>query len=299
MKAIMYHYVRCFNERYPGFKYLEVDKFVEQLDFFEKQWGFLKREEFLESIETGIPKPGIVLTFDDGLKEHYETVLPILHERGLYGFFFIPTGHYRDNRKEMLDVHRIHFLISRYDSNVLFEEVFNLIQPSMLEVALAQDYEKDLYANQANNQGDLKFKKLMNYYLKYEYKKPILDFLVKKYLTECEIYDKLYITREELKEIEKEGNIVGAHTDSHKVLSRLTAPEQRTEIENSFSFLDNFLKMDVKSFCYPYGTQGTFNADTVKILTELDVHHAFMFSNAESDKKIDKYQLKRIDCNRF
>ena len=102
-----------------------------------------------------------------------------------------------------------------------------------------------------------------------------------------------------MKEIEKEGNIVGAHTDSHKVLSRLTAPEQRTEIENSFSFLDNFLKMDVKSFCYPYGTQGTFNADTVKILTELDVHHAFMFSNAESDKKIDKYQLKRIDCNRF
>jgi len=299
MKTIMYHYIRHFDKQYPEFRYLDVDKFIEQLNFFEKEWGFLKKEEFLKSVETGISKPGVILTFDDGFKEHYDIVLPILKARGLYGLFYVPTGHYQNAHKELLDVHRIHFLISKCDSSNLYKEVSDNIDSSMLETGRAVQFEGELYNNQTNDEKVLKFKKLMNYYLKYEHKKPILDFLAKKYLIEHEIYDKLYLTTNELSEIEKEGNIVGAHTVSHKVLSRLPVAEQREEIGNSFSFLSKFLKLDVKSFCYPYGTDKTFNSDTVMVLSDLNVHHAFMFSNSESGREIDRYRLERIDCNRF
>jgi len=169
----------------------------------------------------------------------------------------------------------------------------------MLQEESVKDFSKNLYDNQKNENSTREFKKLMNYYLKYEYREQILDFLCRKYLPEDEIYDTLYLSINELKEMENEGNIVGAHTDNHKVLSRLSPVEQRVEIENSFLFLEKFLKMDMRSFCYPYGTEQTFNSDTLEILTNLNVHHAFMFNNSESIDKVDKYRLSRIDCNRF
>ena len=299
MKAIMYHYIRRFDKEYPGFRFLDVDNFVQQLDYFQDRWGFLAKEEFLESIDTGVSRPGVVLTFDDGFKEHYNTVLPLLRERGLWGLFYIPTAHYTNEKKELLDVHRIHYLVSKYDSATLLNEINHNIDSSMIEPERLRDRESELYLNQANEESVLQFKKLMNYYLKYEHKKPILDFLANKYLTEAEIYDKLYLTIEELQEIENHGNIVGAHTHNHKVLSRLNTVDQKEEIDNSFLFLNSFLNMDVKSFCYPYGTAATFNTDTIKILSDLKVHHAFMFTNTECGQTLHRYQIERIDCNRF
>jgi len=299
MKAIMYHYIRYFDKEFPGFRFLDVDKFVEQLDYFQDRWGFLTREEFIESIDEGVAKPGVVLTFDDGFKEHYNVVLPLLRERGLWGLFYIPTAHYINDKKELLDVHRIHHLVSKCDTSTLLSEVTENIQSSMIESERLHGFDTELYNNQTNDHAALQFKKLMNYYLKYEHKKPILDFLVNKYLTESEIYDKLYLTIEELQEIENQGNIVGGHTQNHRVLSRLDSSTQKQEIENSFLFLDEFLNMDVKSFCYPYGTACTIHSDTLKILSDLDVHHAFMFTNTECGKIIDRYRIERIDCNRF
>lgn len=37
-------------------------------------------------------RPGYLLTFDDGTRDHFDTVLPILRARGERGIFFIPTA---------------------------------------------------------------------------------------------------------------------------------------------------------------------------------------------------------------
>ena len=57
-------------------------------------------------------RPNMLLTFDDGLSDHYQYVLPELRRRGLWGIFYIPAGPYQSGR--MLDVHCIHLLIGRY-----------------------------------------------------------------------------------------------------------------------------------------------------------------------------------------
>lgn len=38
------------------------------------------------------PRPGIVLTFDDGLRSNFEVAAPLLERHGLRGWFFVPTG---------------------------------------------------------------------------------------------------------------------------------------------------------------------------------------------------------------
>lgn len=105
MKAIMYHYVRQNDPELPYFQHLHLEDFEKQLDFFSEQFGFLSKADFLQSLETGTPKDGVVLTFDDGFKDHYQYVLPCLRERGLWGIFYIPTGFYHSGK--LLDVHRL------------------------------------------------------------------------------------------------------------------------------------------------------------------------------------------------
>ena len=107
MLVIMYHYVRDNNSEYPNFKNLTVDRFKKQIDFFYNTYGFVSKEDFIDSINTKTPiDKGVVLTFDDGFKDHYHNVLPILEEKKAWGFFYVPTAHYRD--KKVLNVHRVH-----------------------------------------------------------------------------------------------------------------------------------------------------------------------------------------------
>ena len=94
-------------------------------------------------------------------------------------------------------------------------------------------------------------------------------------------------------------NIVGSHSVSHRVLSRLSYQEQYNEIENSFDFLNNIVNQNYKSFCYPYGYKSSYNSDTLKVLSKLNVDDACVFDNKIQDDEIKRYELSRTDCNQF
>ena len=108
MKAIMYHYVREFDPAYPNFRYLDVKNFRLQLDFFEKEFGFVTKEEWnLFSLTGTMPsKSGkVILTFDDAMRCHFDFVFQEICSRGLWGIFYVPTLPYTQSK--VLDVHRI------------------------------------------------------------------------------------------------------------------------------------------------------------------------------------------------
>ena len=107
------------------------------------------------------------------------------------------------------------------------------------------------------------------------------------------------MTKDELIELEKQGSVIGSHTVTHPVLSTLNYEQQKKEIKDSFVFLDSFLEMKLKSFCYPYGSPATYNTDTFKALKENGVHHAFVVNNEPLNIVENKYLLTRVDCNRF
>jgi len=47
IRSIMYHYVQEYSNNLRRLKFLNVDDFEKQLDFFESEYGFLDRDEFL------------------------------------------------------------------------------------------------------------------------------------------------------------------------------------------------------------------------------------------------------------
>ena len=67
----MYHYVRPVPTQLDYFRYLHVDDFRRQLDWFAARYSFIERDAFLRSLREGRACEGIVLTFDDGLSDHF------------------------------------------------------------------------------------------------------------------------------------------------------------------------------------------------------------------------------------
>jgi peptidoglycan/xylan/chitin deacetylase (PgdA/CDA1 family) len=293
----MYHYVRPDSEKYPNLNSLDVEIFKRQLDYFEKEYGFLSKDEYQNSVREGRNPKGVVLTFDDGFKDHFEYVLPELRKRGLWGVFYIPTGVYQNN--ELLGVHRVHYLKGKYGSRAILKEAVKYLDDSMLDYNTIDEFDKEIYATENYKEDEKKLRRLLNYYVSYKYRDIILNKLMEKFFDEAKLFSEVYLSIREIQELVSAGNIVGAHTVSHKVLSRLSYQEQFNEIKNSFDFIEGIVQQDYKSFCYPYGYVSSYNSDTLKILSELNIDDACVFDNEIQGNEIKKHELSRVDCNQF
>lgn len=68
--------------------------FEEQLRFFAKRFVSVGPAELAELHEGRWPheRPGLLLTFDDGLRSHADVVAPLLEKYGFTGWFNVPVG---------------------------------------------------------------------------------------------------------------------------------------------------------------------------------------------------------------
>jgi peptidoglycan/xylan/chitin deacetylase (PgdA/CDA1 family) len=68
--------------------------FETQLSFFKKYFADVSLQDLDFFIRTGIwskNKPGIILSFDDGLRSSYSVIAPLLEKYGYTGWFLIPS----------------------------------------------------------------------------------------------------------------------------------------------------------------------------------------------------------------
>ncbi|WP_396195563.1 polysaccharide deacetylase family protein [Flavobacterium sp.] len=302
MKAVMYHYVRPFDSSYPNFKNLHIEDFQKQLDYFEAEYGFVKREDFLSSFEKKELPKGVVLTFDDGLSCHYDFVFPELKKRNLWGIFYIPTFPYTNQK--ILDVHRTHLLLGKYNANDLYSYLTSIVNDSMIDKSKVDEFKKFTYNTQINDEYTLIFKRMTNYFIDYKYRERVMDELMKYFFpNENELINSFYVSENQIKEMHEGGMIIGSHTVNHPVMSRLNELDQRQEIENSFEFLEDIIQNnEFKTFCYPYGGFHSFNDLTEKILSENNCQCSFNVEHRDinSNDLINRKQaLPRYDCNYF
>src|SRR5450755_1876778 len=110
---VMYHYVRDLpRTRFPRIKGLLTEKFEGQLDYISGHYFVCSLADVIAASrgERELPPNACVLTFDDGLADHYQTVFPRLLDRGFTGAFFPSARPVEDHR--VLDVHKIQFILA-------------------------------------------------------------------------------------------------------------------------------------------------------------------------------------------
>lgn len=301
MKAIMYHYVRQENPSLPFFKFLHVNDFIKQLDLFHETSGVLNPQVLKDCISTCDVPEGYLLTFDDGLKDHYNYVFPELKKRGLSAIFFIPTGFYEN--KKLLGVHRVHLLLGKYGGKEIYKFLKDLLSLEMINPLHQSEFDKITYKAHDSDEYTITVKKMMNYFIDYKYRETVLDKLMIAFFdSEEDLGNEFYLSPWEIKEMHDGGMMIGSHTNTHPVMSRVSIQEQEDEIKQSFNWIESVIgKSECKTFCYPYGTANTFTTETGMMLAKEGVDLSFIVDSKDINANTIKANqfLPRYDCNEF
>ena len=292
----MYHYVGFPDPKYPYFRYLNFSNFKKQLDWFASNGGFVSKEDFFRVVSGEISAndtSGFLLTFDDGLYEHYNTVLPELKKRGLWGFFYIPALPYTE--KKILDVHKTHLLLGMHGGKKMSDALEKLIIPDMLIPQDEKYFTDNTYTLQSNFSDEVNFKRILNYHLLYKYRENVLDDLFEQYVDAKINIDNIYMSEKMVKGLHDSGMIVGSHSITHRLMSRLSDEEQESEILASFDVIDKIVDgLKIKTFCYPYGGSYSYNKKTLSILNKNDILFSFSVNSKDIDKLCIHNQIQEL-----
>ncbi len=299
----MYHYVRPVPDGLPYFRYLHLENFRRQLDWLSARYPFPSRDQFFEALAEGRACPGIVLTFDDAMSDHYYYVFRELERRGLWGIFYVPTGMYETGK--LLDVHRIHLILGRIGGERAMALLREVVTDDMLSHRRVRDFHEKTYARQDNSAATDRFKRILNYFISYEHREAVLDRLMEACLdgrSEMEEVARFYVRPDQLREMHAAGMEIGSHGVNHLVMSKLDIAEQTAEIDRSFGFLENVLGSEVRTFCYPYGGFHTFTEEVERLLTARGCRFSFNVEQrdiGDRDLRERPQALPRYDCNQF
>ena len=302
-KIIMYHYVRSLkNSKYPRIKGLETSGFKNQLNYFKNNFEFGDFSDVFNSLYKNKETHNkIILTFDDGLKDHYTTVYPILKKMNIKGYFFCPSKPVEENI--VLDVHKIHFILASTNVEKIIKEIFNLIHENKTDFKLksAQEYfDKLAIPSRFDTKEIIFIKRILQRELPLSLRTKITNSLFKKFVTnnEQEFSENLYMSINEMKEMSESGMVFGSHSHSHYWLSKINRINLIEEIEHSKKFCNKINKNnDELIMCYPYGD---FNDEIIEEISKRGFKVGL--TTNIGDAKISKesiFKLNRYDTNDF
>jgi peptidoglycan/xylan/chitin deacetylase (PgdA/CDA1 family) len=296
--SVMYHYVRPVEDSH--LRYLTVDDFKKQLDWFEASVGSFLTEDEWDEAKAGKPQSGVLLTFDDGLKDHFDHVLPVLVERGIFGIFFVNTSPLFSN--SVLPVHLAHKLLSLGISHEILD-FFKLKLPPAIWGEINQGVAGSRYKKQVELDSNIALKKVINYLFSEFDLSEILDSAAREFLkcSIAELSSTWYLSEQEVREIDASGMRIGSHTSTHRLLSKLDRAEIFNELHESKVTLERLLGKTVDEFCYPYGGSNSYNQVVKDTLSSLhySVAHDVSARRISADDFKNKYELPRFDCNEF
>ena len=278
----MYHYVRDgapVHARTTG-------ELSGQLDHVARNYEVLS----VRGVATGEwPENGCLLTFDDGLVEHLETVAPALEARGLTGCFCPPAQPVLERR--VLDVQKTQWLLATATDHAALGE-------ELLELAQVDDAEAFRERNSPPHRYDppetVFVKRALQDGLPENTRRVVLDRLFREHVTDDEraFADRLYLTRSDVRDLVRRGHDVIGHGYEHRRLSLLEEPAQRTEIDRSRAFVDDV--GGTWALCYAYGSR---NATTLRLLEAAGCRLALTTEPRRATRKDPLLELPRIDTN--
>lgn len=286
----MYHYVRDVGATpYPGIKARSPAEFRGQLDHIEREYQVVGCDEARSG---AWPNNAALLTFDDGLVDHLDCVLPELVHRGLRGCFCPPAQAVVE--RKVLDVHKVHFTLAvSPDHAALADRVLELA-----EVPGAELRARYAHANRFDPPQTVLVKRLLQDRLPERERRRVLDTLFAELVSDDEaaFADELYLTENGVAELARAGMDVAGHGYLHKRLQLLSEPEQAEEIRRTKDFLTAVLGQEPAGWamCYPYGSR---NETTLRLLGEAGCALAFTVEPRVARYGDDPLQLPRLDTN--
>jgi peptidoglycan/xylan/chitin deacetylase (PgdA/CDA1 family) len=304
MKVVMYHYVRRDTRGLPSLPYLDAGDFVRQLDFFERAFGIVKRDEFVNWVGGGSAPAGVLLTFDDGLRDHLEVVLPVLQARRHFGLFYVSSSPILTGK--ILDVHKVQLALGRLGGKAAYAWL-RRNAPHLLSrengVPAAEGY------NVQSEPEVVSIKRLFNWQLPEEERSGPLDalfaFAFDGAPPDCYAF---YMREAEIRTLSDAGMGIGAHGHKHLLSSRIAPELEKAEVDLSGNFIESVGGSRAWGYCHPFGSPGAFTEYGKSLLADAGFPFALAVVRPATDvpaeirtplARSERYSLPRNDCNAF
>jgi peptidoglycan/xylan/chitin deacetylase (PgdA/CDA1 family) len=297
--VVMYHYVRDLpRSRFPRLHALHVETFEHQLDDLHSHCEMATLETATAFL-TGQYAPErqlCLLTFDDGLKEHFQLITPLLATRGIQGLFFVITAALEERVVTL--VHKNHFLTAAIDPPVYRRE----FEERVRELAPEIDQQIDDSLAAAHYRWDspaaARFKYLLNYRVPVDVRQQVLDEMFRRQFGDEQPFaDELYVSWDEVRQMQSAGMVIGGHSHRHVALATLAETEQAADLNRCTTLLrQNLLPQESWPFSYPYGRPGSsFDARSERLVREAGYACAFSTQVGTNVPGAELMRLNRVD----
>ncbi|MGA2713513.1 MAG: polysaccharide deacetylase family protein [Bryobacteraceae bacterium] len=301
LHIVMYHYVRDLPRTdYPRIKGMLLDDFRRQVDDLSEQFEMPSVEACISYLRGGYkPRRDLcLLTFDDGLKEHYREVTPILHERGIEGIFHVITA--CSEEKVVVPVHMNHFLMADLDFETYRRELMNHLADTCAEAASSVSPELARKTYPWDTPEVAAFKYFFNFVVDPAIRDSAVKTLFERYIGPArEFAEQLYINWDEAREMQAAGMTVGGHTHLHRPLASLSSADLTADLETCTAILRKQLRpSQVWAFCYPYGKSDSYTAETIATIKRLGYDCGFTTESGSNLPGQDLFKISRVDCKK-
>lgn len=243
-----------------------------------KHYEFISIGDAVEQIKSGqVKKESVVLTFDDGFRDNFVNLLPVLKKYNVPATFYINASVIGSNK------------------NLWFQAVINYFYAIKEDKIFIDENqtEYDLSSSKKRYQAAFDFMQyIQNNKHPTEFYSVIEKLAGDKCLPSAEDF---HMTWDDLKQLADEPLItLGAHSYRHFPLGYCDEELSEYEIKTSIEKLEQELEMDIKHFSFPRGHREDFNDFHIKVLRENGIDSATTTLRGVNRNGQDLYEIKRI-----
>jgi peptidoglycan/xylan/chitin deacetylase (PgdA/CDA1 family) len=274
--VLLYHRVRD-SDRDPHALVVRPDRFAEHMEYLRRNLDVVP----LTEIRTPARHRRVAITFDDGYADNAEVAGAILASCDLPATLFVATGG--------LDA-GTEFWWDRLEHLAFEQTAADFLQLDIGERHVRIDVRTPAGQARAIRALNRRLRALPPGVI--EEALGAIESQTGHKAVSCGAHRRL--STDELRDIATRGPFeIGGHTRNHPRLAALAPDEQQREIEENRETLERVLGRMVPTFAYPFGSPGTFDATTVKLVRKAGYELACANVPGRVSRWTDRYRLPR------
>jgi peptidoglycan/xylan/chitin deacetylase (PgdA/CDA1 family) len=260
--------------------------FERQLCYLSKHTHVVSLTDLSEAVrqKRALPPNSVVITFDDGYRDNFTTVAPLLKQYGFPATFFLATGYIGTGRVKWED--RLSYILHNTAvSKILVEHAGLPGSRFLLSLGSSRDRLR-AFNRLAASLGCLAVadREFVIDQIRELARIPVEQGIQNMMLTWDDVRQMAGIP----------GFTFGCHTVEHERLSMLSDGEVRRQILESRHKIEGELQVSVCCFAYPYGVQRDFDQRAIRVLRDSGFDCAVTTNYTRNGPRSEPFSLGRI-----
>ena len=296
--VLTYHYIREKGGEYPGIHPMTPVDFSRQIQELKSNYHPVSPDEMM-AFFNGRPlsQDSFLLSFDDGLMDHFSPCLDIMKEEGVKGVFFIPTRPHLDRLSP--SVHKIHWLRSCTEPVEFARQLWGHLPKSWANFSLSkadQQRAAQMHIHDTPEVQALKFS--LNFILPHD----VVDMATSRMLEqrgveEADFCDRTFMGPEQIQTLAAHGHIIGLHGHGHQPFSSYTPQRLDVDLQTNIQVLTDILGEPPRVMSYPYGRPDALPHDPAAVCQRHGIELGFTLMPGWNALGTDPVQIRRITPN--